>query len=202
MRNPAKMVLSFWHFMRMAGGEEKSFDEAISENERRYRKTEEFKNNCEGHWWANYLYLERASYAHQIQRYLNHFSREQIKFVLFEELTKNSVECCQEIFQFFDIDTNFVPKIQIHNAGGEKRFEFMKITDNKYLRTKRLLRPLFSPGMREKIRTVIRDLNTKKGKKADVNICQHTLDFVDDFFKVEIDNVETITGLDLSIWRQ
>ncbi|MCR4288476.1 MAG: sulfotransferase, partial [Deltaproteobacteria bacterium] len=78
LRNPVDMAYSHWRHMCVVGNEAKTFEEAISERERKYRKTENFKRKVVD-WWATYLYLERALYYNQIKRYFDVFGRDRVR---------------------------------------------------------------------------------------------------------------------------
>lgn len=46
LRNPTDTAFYFWRYMRKYGSESKTFEEAISDEEKEYRKSEQFRKSC------------------------------------------------------------------------------------------------------------------------------------------------------------
>ena len=81
-------------------------------------------------------FLEVGFYADQVQRYLDHFPREQIGIWYYEDIKTRPREFMREVFQFLEIDSAFSPDIS-------KRYLEPRIpriaTPNKLFRRTRLL---------------------------------------------------------------
>lgn len=73
-------------------------------------------------------YMERGKYYEQVKNYLKLFSRKNIHLILMEEIKKNPEKVIKELYQFLEVDENFVPK-NIHEKTNES-----KKTKNKFLR--------------------------------------------------------------------
>tara|TARA_B100000780_G_scaffold263221_1_gene216969 strand:+ start:826 stop:1728 length:903 start_codon:yes stop_codon:yes gene_type:complete len=56
-----------------------------------------------------YHYKGKGYYSEQLYRYYTLFPKENIKILLFEDLIKNPVKTTQEVFEFLNIDSSFVP---------------------------------------------------------------------------------------------
>ena len=54
-------------------------------------------------------YTEVSNYAMQLRPYLEHFGRERVMVLTFEELTRNPVPTVQSVFAWLGVDTGFVP---------------------------------------------------------------------------------------------
>jgi hypothetical protein len=194
LRNPIEMAHSFWRHMRIHAGESKSFEEAITEKERKYRKSENFKNSCTSHW-TNYLYCERALYLEQVKRYIDVFGRDRVRVYFFERFVKAPERTCQDIFSFLGVNANFKPKCRIMNEGGELRFQLLrKITNRRYP----LLRKVLSPTTRYKVREFITGLNRRKRKKK---IDMGTRRVLEDLFREDNKKLESLLGCSISEWK-
>ncbi len=91
LRDPVtRTYSSYWHEVR-AGRERRPFAEAIR---------------------SMPLYLSASDYGFQIERYLDHFPREQLLFVEFEELARDSVGVARRCLTFLGIGADrFAPSL-------------------------------------------------------------------------------------------
>jgi hypothetical protein len=196
LRNPVDMAFSLWRYMTITGNEAKKFEEAISDEERRHRKTLQFGESCAG-WWANYLYLERASYYEQVKRYIEIFGRSRIGIHIFETFIENPVECCQEMFAFLEVDHRFVPNCgEIINASGGVRSQILRdLRHRKYP----LIQKLVPKRHRMRIRSFARQINIKKEPKLVMN--QETRSTLMTFFREDIVSLEHLLGFEVLQWR-
>lgn len=195
LRNPVDMAFSLWRYIRITGKEPKSFEEAITDHERVYRKNEQFKKSCAG-WWANYLYLERASYFNQVKRYFDIFGRDRVKVYIFERFIKEPEKVCQNIFEFLGVENDFVPDCaKVVNEGGEVRFRFLKCLRN---RKYPLLAPLLPGQYKARIRNMLRELNLKRGKKVEISPSIRRT--TERFFREDIDRLESLLGYCIPEW--
>jgi len=80
--------------------------EPIADFETAFNKGAERKA---GNWSPLYQYKEKGYYAEQLERYFTLFPKENIKVLLFEDLVINPIETTQEIFEFLNVDSSFVP---------------------------------------------------------------------------------------------
>ena len=60
-------------------------------------------------WSPLYYYKSKGYYTKQLERYYSLFPKENIKILLFEDLIKNPIETSQEIFEFLNADSAFIP---------------------------------------------------------------------------------------------
>lgn len=201
LRNPADMAFSHWRHMRIVGNETKSFEEATSDNERRYRTTDDFKCRVVD-WWATYLYLERALYYHQVKRWLDVFGEDNVRVYIFEEFTKNQEKFYKDIFKFLGVDVNFTPNFTWSNEGGELRSGVLK---NMFLFTKTAkdrfphIRKLLPVPLRAKIQRFLLDINVKKGGKIEMH--SETRRKLEAFFMDDVHNLEKLLGRGISAWK-
>ncbi len=80
------------------------------EDERAARKT----------GWA-LLYTRMASYAGQVERYMEAFGPDQVQVTLLEDLKKDRCAVYRKTLQFLDVDPHFVPELNVVNASKQHR---------------------------------------------------------------------------------
>lgn len=198
LRNPVVMAFSLWRYMTVNGSESKSFKEAVTDEERAYRKTEQFKNSCAGwSWWANYLYIERALYFNQVKRYINIFGREQVGIYLFENFMRSPVKLCQDIFNFLGVGTAFIPEIEVLNESGELRFPMIKKLIG-------LIYPIANPliPLRARIKLnqlFIQPMMTKTGGEASIDPAMRKA--LEAIFRDDIARLESLLGHEIREWQ-
>jgi hypothetical protein len=77
-------------------------------------------------WHYLWHYVGMGKYAAQIERYLRLFSREQILFILSEDLDADPVGTSQQVYRFVGVDHTFVPDVSVRwNATGVARSEIL-----------------------------------------------------------------------------
>jgi len=65
------------------------------------------------------LLIRYGMYHEQLSRYFALFPRENIKVVIFEEMTKNPQKIFQEVYSFLEVDDSFIPtKLLEKKSGG------------------------------------------------------------------------------------
>ncbi|RJX18278.1 MAG: hypothetical protein C4575_11000 [Desulforudis sp.] len=199
LRNPSTMAFSYWQYMKLIGNESKSFMDAISPQERVYRHSDKFKNECVN-WWASYLYVERALYYEQIRRYYEIFNPEQIKIFIYEEFFKEKELSCRDCYQFLNVEDNFKPVFTRKNMGGSIRFKCIRSilnTENAIIRniTKKII-PI-------KARNIIKDklisFNTNENDKKIMNNEEKKI--LNDLFQKDIYNLEKLLNRKIDTWH-
>lgn len=100
LRNPIDRLYS--HFVMMKGMynlEPLSLTEALDrENER-----------IAAEWDWDWHYVHVSMYFEQVRRYLENFGQANVRVFVYEEFCENPLAVIQEIFQFLEVDSGFVP---------------------------------------------------------------------------------------------
>lgn len=114
LRNPVERAFSHYLHLRRDGREPcMHFVDALEQ---------EVQRMLEG-WFWDYFYRDMGFYHLQIERYLTHFDRGQIKVFLYEELKSDINKVLEEIFRFLEVDPTFIPDTRIRlNATGIPRY--------------------------------------------------------------------------------
>ncbi len=198
LREPSAMAYSYWRYVSNHGTENLSFEDAISDKEREYRKSADFKENHNGYdWWQSYLYLEKASYSGQVKRFIDMFGREQVKIYIFEDFVNKPLETCADAFSFLGVNSDFRPDCsKIVNEGGVTRFNFVKrLLGNEHP----ILRMFIPPIFRHKIREYLKIANLKSGEGGKIN--NDTKKRLQEFFRDDTIKLETILGGEIKQWK-
>lgn len=190
LRNPIDMAFSYWNYMRTNGNENKSFLGALDPKERDFRTSEEFKRGC-FNWDKSYLYVERASYHKQVQRYLDVFGKKNVKVVLLEEMIEKKDSSLRSICEFTHVKYNPKYKLPKENVGAEATSKFLK-----YLRFGNLmgLRPIIrkysSPRTRFFIAKGLKRIGTKQGVKYVLSKEDRVI--TKSYFEADVENLKSL----------
>ena len=194
LRDPVAMSYSLYnHQVRREGETIENFEAALDAEAHR-KNDPDFKKNCYG-WHANYYYYQRGLYYQQVRRYLDKFGKDNVKIILFDELTADPVRVVQQVFRFLGVDDTFVPVIKVHNpAGGILDIpKFWKDT-GLLLKT---LQFVFSKNLIKKIPHLLRNI----GRKPPLPINPLTGKKMRENYDDDICRLEHLIGKDLSSWK-
>ncbi len=187
LRQPIDRAYShFLHAKRADKERISSFELAFTEKERREKKKR-----------TPHYYKEKGYYTEQVKRYYELFPEENIKIILFEELTNSPTKVSQEIFQFLNIDSSFCPNTKKkENVSGVPKGIFgwaiMK------LRYYNLMPDIqFSKYLPGFIIDLISKLAYKKKKPLKKSL-RH--EFTHRFYKDDILQLQKIINKDLKNW--
>lgn len=183
VRDPTVRAISHYHYYRYYGKKSNSasFKEAF-ENETFYRKT--------------------SLYSNFIKQYQDHFGKDSMHIVVFEEMIKEPEKTLADVLRFLDVAPDFVPKdiglktnqtfVPKSNGIYKLYFKFSRSA----LRTQ--LEKLIPAGKKKRVRNWIR---TQLGQKDKPKVPQDIIKEARVFFEPEICRMESILNRDLSIWR-
>ena len=183
LRQPVDRAYSNFLHAKKADSEEISFFEKAFEETGRKNKI--------------HYYKEKGYYTKQLKRYYNLFPKENIKILLFDEVIKNPISASQEIFEFLNVDSNFIPYTnQKANVSGLPKglvgWFVMK------LRHYNLIPDIqFSKYLPQFIITFIFDAAYKKATPLSIELKNK---LTNTFYKEEIKKLEKLIDRDLSHW--
>ena len=182
LRNPLERSVSNYYYLVKHGFTEKSFEEAINE----------FSEII-----ANSLYYEN------LNRYIETFGRENVHIVTFDLLKSDPESVTGELYSFLGIDSSFRPRTlregKVLPAAIYRNRHLAKFV--KKMATK--IRDLGYPQLvgKFKFSPLVNKLLYKSIDKGDLTILQEIrIDLCRRFMK-DIEAVETIASLDLSLWK-
>ena len=118
LRDPAERAWSLYKWMIMEGVEDaKTFEDALVLEPLRLAHEERRFKPAVQQFFPDYLYFQTGLYAAQISRYLKVFGKERVKIFLFEDFIRAQLSVCRDIFQFLNVDPEFVPRLGQHNVS-------------------------------------------------------------------------------------
>lgn len=187
LRNPISRAYSHYWFQVRNGRESSSFEEVVKA---------EIENTI-GDNNDIFPYLSLGCYYNQIKRYYNNFKKEQIKILLFDDLKDHTSKTCSDIFSFLEIDPNIQVKTsKIFNRSGVHKSKLIAYLINPKIAIKKPLRLIIPLDWRIKILEFIIDKNIKPAPPMD----EQTKNFLKEYYKDEILNLELLLERDLRSW--
>ena len=192
LRNPARRAFSLYGWMVREGYEDATtFDEALQREQARLSDAN-FRGTCP-QFYVDYLYFTSGLYAAQVRRYLEVFGRRNVRIFLFEDFVKAPVGTCREIFEFLNVQTNFIPNTGHFNEGRMPR----SIPLQFWLRN-RCHRLPFPRAWRQKLVSQLMELNLRRGPAPQADpVVQRTLI---DRYRDNLRQLEGLIERDLSKW--
>jgi len=153
LRNPVERAYSAFLMAKRSGNEPLSFAEALAAEEER-------TENGFGYLWR---YKDFGRYHEQLRRYLEHFSRGQLRVFLLEDLKNDPEGLTAEIYRFIGVDDTYSPDVSLtHNKGGVPRSDLIEEILSTDSIVKDALKGVIPETVREHIRHFIRDANYSK----------------------------------------
>lgn len=68
-------------------------------------------------------YIERGFYSRQLEGFLDLFSRERVKIIIFENFADDPIQEMSELYRFLNVDPTFTPNVHVrHNSARFPRF--------------------------------------------------------------------------------
>jgi len=168
--------------------------EPISDFEIAFNKEEERKAE---NWSPLYYYKGKGYYAKQLERYYSLFPKENIKIILFEDLAKIPIETAQEIFEFINVDSSFIPDTSKKaNVSGTPKglFGWLIMKLRYYNLIPNIQFSNYLPGF------MIQFIFKSAYKKANPLNTEVKNRLTDTYYKEDILNLEKLIGKDLQHW--
>lgn len=109
------------------------------------------------------LYRTVVKYTEQISRYFEEFGKDNIKILIFDEITKNPEKIYKEIFEFLDVDSSFVPNFQAVNQNRNPRSQKLQSIVKKNQKLSNIFSKI--PGSR----MVYLNVNLPKSKRKSID---------------------------------
>lgn len=193
LRNPVEMIHSLHqHFVYMTREPVGEFERALELD--RAREAGELPRAFEPR-----SYRSAASYAEQVERYLDCFGRDRVCILLYEDLIADPHGQYRRLCENLGIDAGFEPDFSVVNASRAPRSKVL----NRLVRrppepVRRAGRALTTQPMRERLFLAALRLNRIRSHRGEMSIgCRDRLRAE---FKPEIERLGTLIDRDLSGW--
>jgi len=196
LRDPIQLMYAHYTQMRLnALGDEDltTFDQALEAEPARKKGQRIPKNNS---IVSALFYTEIGRLSVQIQRYLEHFPRDQVLFLFQEDMKENMPALYAQTLSFLDVDTEFLPEFTRINSHKEIRSEFVRKLIGK---TPSPFKRILPSSQQKKFSRWLRKINSKHAKRPSLNPALEKKLRVQ--FSPEIDALSQIVERDLSHWK-
>jgi len=182
MRNPVDRIWSHYRFaMYFEGKEKREIMQALKEENQ---------------------YIRISSYHQTLSLYLNHFPKEQIFLIWFEEIYLNPEKLMQDIFSFLGVDPSFRPKSMYKKSNPARKSHYAPLQ----LMIRKFNNMLVSIGLSGVIKSLkmaglgnfVMNVTSKPLVKK--SIPEEAKKYIIDHIKDDVHQLEKLTGKDLSSW--
>jgi len=193
LRNPVDRAYSHYWMSYRRGYEKESFEKAIELEKDRIRI-----GNFEK---INFSYIERGFYSKQIKNFLYYFPKKNMKFILFEDLIRDTSNIMKQIFSFLEVDSNISINYNIKSnpAKMPKSImlrDFIQKPSTLVKKTTKLLIP--NKKLRQKAIQAIENINYRKFEKPELKL--ETKYKLLKIYEEDIKEFENVIDKDLSLW--
>src|SRR6476659_1959319 len=188
LRHPVERAYSNFLYLVREGREPlHDFGAALAEEEKR---------RAEG-WSTAWFYKDKGFYASQVERYLEHFDREHIHCILYEDYDSEPEPAVREVYRFLGVDDDFDQDLSIRlNVSGLPKSKGLQAVSRRSRRLKWLIDPLIPDRLRRGLLEAQNKNLSRPPLPAEVRAR------LIEEYRPDIERVAELTGLDLSGWLQ
>ena len=145
-------------------------------------------------WGVSRLYLELGLYAEQVRRYLEHFPKQQVHIILYDDYRENARETMQSLCRFLDIDDHApIDLSRKLNSAGMPRFRHINYALTQIGAVSAIKR-LISQPMKQRLQSLMysRANIPKMDSRARSRLA--------DFYRDDVGQLGELLSRDLSGW--
>lgn len=188
LRNPIERAFSAYMFLVRDNRETLSFEDALNEE----------LNRINDEWRSVWFYKDVGFYYEQVKAYMENFNK--VKVCFFDILEKDPLSVMKEIYEFLEVDNNFIPNIRIrYNVSGKPRFRRINEFFIRPSRLQTVTRAIGKFILKDDRWVTFRDnLRAKLLIKSDIR--PETRRYLRDIFSEDIQRLEILIGHNLSHW--
>jgi hypothetical protein len=188
LRNPVDRAFSSYLHVTRDGRESLTFEEGLLAEEKR----------IEQGWEFIWHYQRAGFYAAQVERFLNLFPREQVRFYLYDDLLTDPGRFLRGIYEFLGVDTTFVADTSFKpNATGIPKNRLM----GRLLLQPNPLRSTVKLFMPKRLRYGLSQrMNQRLVRKP--SLSEETRRKLLSNYKDDISHLQNLIGRDLSVWTE
>jgi hypothetical protein len=141
--------------------------------------------------------IVQRGYHDHLKNWLDHFPRDRMKIVLFEDLARRTLKTTQGLYAFLGVTPDFVPDLKISNPGGVPKIQwFHKLMTNDRVRT------LSRTWLPESWVYKAKDLRSANLDRSKMRMTAEEKAFASAFFKDDVRRTQDLIGMDLSHWLE
>ncbi len=193
-RDPVKRAYSLYWNMVAEGQEDLPFGEALAAEPQRLMALGE-PCTCT----LKYRYVDSGLYAQQVERYFNHFGREQFLFLTFDELVSAPKQLLRKVTDFLALRPlgGDLP-VMAKNRSGMPRSRALHSLVRQSNPIKSLIKPLLSESLRLRVTGTLARWNKKTVQYPSLDPALEVQ--LRDLFAPDVERLMALTGLSLGHW--
>lgn len=153
----------------------------------------------------NPSYIQQGLYATHLKKWYQHFNKEQIHIVFFDDVKSNPQSVEQELYKFLAIeDKNNHPLLDKSNSSYVYRYGLLEQTRKSVIS---ILKKMHLDNIYRKfvkrtgLQSIYRDINRASSNTVVPPIKTETITHLNEIFNSEICELEILTSKDLSNWK-
>jgi Sulfotransferase family len=188
LRNPIERAYSNFLYLIREGREPlHDFGAALAEEEKR---------RASG-WSTAWFYKDKGFYGVQLERYLEHFDRDQLHFILYEDYNENPESTVKDVYRFLGVDESFTQDLSIRlNVSGLPKSKGLQAVSRRSRRLKWLIDPLIPDRLRRGLLKAQNKNLSRPPLPPEVRA-----ELIEEY-REDIERVGELTGLDVSRWLE
>jgi hypothetical protein len=199
LRDPVKRAFSAFKYFEKLGVEKRLFDKSVED--------ESINPTNDDHFRYNLTYISHGYYYRQLQLWLKHFRKEQFCILIYEELFKDPGKYLKQVFEFLEVDPEFVPVLARKNETGEVKFKGL---NNLVFSTPKLkgflkqvkLDRIIPFSMRVRFLNWLRDWNTSKTIRKEASLSREKYEQLRRNYDDDVAGLSQLLNKNLAeIWR-
>lgn len=198
LRNPIDACYSLYFNTYFNGNEILPTFEAALEAQKERLSTVHSNYNCPT---ITFQYQAVFEYYVQVKRYIEIFGIENIKIVLYDDISKNIKQSYSEILEFLNLKPYHIEFKRINESRVVKS-RFIKNVVKSPSRLLKVLSKIFFPSqnIRNKIKSSLWRMNTRYIKRPEMN--PETRKMLQEYYKEDIERLSKLINKDLtSLWK-
>jgi len=148
-------------------------------------------------WSTNWLYRDKGFYGAQLERYLEHFDRDRIHCILYEDYNEDPEPTVRDVYRFLGVDEGFSQDLSIRlNVSGLPKSKGLQALSNRSRRLKWLIEPLVPDRVR---RGLLKAQNKNLSRPP---LPPQVRASLIEEYREDVERVRELTGLDVSGWLE
>jgi hypothetical protein len=184
LRDPVERAFSQYKQAVASGLEGRSFRDLVDTN--LHRKSDKFD--------LLYPFLEFGLYHEQVKRYMELFSRENLRIYLYEDFRRASAETLSDIFRFLEVDPQFAPDTSERHLRSQVATHIWPISK---LKKYRIWSPLKNTVPR-RLRPAVRRWMFSSGQSVELDPADRA--YLRNYYRQDVDQLSTLINRDLHGW--
>jgi len=119
---------------------------------------------------ASLLYSNIVRYHDYVKVYYDTFGKKNVKIILFDEFSKNTISVVQSTYEFLNVNKDYMPDINIENKRKIPKNHLLKSLMNPPYRIKNIFRQVLPFSLRRNFLEKLIKFNTIKISKTDIDL--------------------------------